>query len=245
MNVKEFSYEFDIMYNNISSNVAPGFNEYEKSLLLTTAQEEILKNYFNKNGNKYNEGFDNSEKRQIDFSNLIYVEKCNINNSTSVKIDNRSTSFKLPNNILFILNEIATIKKIKSPQEEEINTVVPINYNEYSRILLKPYKEPLKGQTWRLISNIDSTNKVADLIPKTSYIVDEYKIRYVKKPNPIILVNLNTISPLLSIDGKNVVSECELDSEIHREILARAVELAKIHYQGNPGDILEINTRKE
>ncbi len=147
MNVKEFSYEFDIMYNNISSNVAPGFNEYEKSLLLTTAQEEILKNYFNKNGNKYNEGFDNSEKRQIDFSNLIYVEKCNINNSTSVKIDNRSTSFKLPNNILFILNEIATIKKIKSPQEEEINTVVPINYNEYSRILLKPYKEPLNGQT--------------------------------------------------------------------------------------------------
>ncbi len=83
------------------------------------------------------------------------------------------------------------------------------------------------------------------MIPKTSYIVDEYKIRYVKKPNPIILVNLNTISPLLSIDGKNVVSECELDSEIHREILARAVELAKIHYQGNPGDILEINTRKE
>lgn len=35
MNNKEFSREFDILYNNIMSNSAPGLNEYEKSVFLT------------------------------------------------------------------------------------------------------------------------------------------------------------------------------------------------------------------
>lgn len=38
----EFSIEFDILYNNISSNKAPGLNEYEKSVFLTKAQEQIV-----------------------------------------------------------------------------------------------------------------------------------------------------------------------------------------------------------
>lgn len=32
---QEFSDEFDVLYNNISSNQAPGLDEYEKSLFLT------------------------------------------------------------------------------------------------------------------------------------------------------------------------------------------------------------------
>ena len=71
MTTQEFSNEFDVLYNNIMSNQAPGLDEYEKSVFLTKAQSEVLKNYFNPKGNKYQEGFDESEKRQIDFSTLI------------------------------------------------------------------------------------------------------------------------------------------------------------------------------
>ena len=42
MDVKDFSLEFDLLYNNIMSNKAPGLNEYEKSLFLTQAQELIV-----------------------------------------------------------------------------------------------------------------------------------------------------------------------------------------------------------
>ena len=38
MTTQEFSNEFDILYNNIMSNSAPGLNEYEKSIFLTQAQ---------------------------------------------------------------------------------------------------------------------------------------------------------------------------------------------------------------
>lgn len=34
---EEFSNEFDVLYNNISSNQAPGLDQYEKSVFFTRA----------------------------------------------------------------------------------------------------------------------------------------------------------------------------------------------------------------
>ena len=42
MTSQDFSFEFDILYNNISSNQAPGLTEYEKSVFLTQAQEAVI-----------------------------------------------------------------------------------------------------------------------------------------------------------------------------------------------------------
>ena len=75
MTAQEFSSEFDLLYNNVSSNQAPGFTEYEKSVFLTKAQDEIIKNYFTnvQGGNKYQQGIEDSEKRYADFSALLTV----------------------------------------------------------------------------------------------------------------------------------------------------------------------------
>lgn len=71
MTNKEFSTEFDILYNSITSNQAPGLDEYEKSVFLTKAQEQLILDYFNPKANKVQEGFDDSQKRQTDFSMII------------------------------------------------------------------------------------------------------------------------------------------------------------------------------
>ena len=73
MTNSEFSNEFDVLYQNITSNQAPGLDEYEKSVFLTKAQDEIIKSYFDPRTNKPQEGFDDSSKRQIDFSMLTTV----------------------------------------------------------------------------------------------------------------------------------------------------------------------------
>lgn len=70
MTCEEFSNEFDILYNNVMSNQAPGLDEYEKSVFLTRAQDDIVKRYFTPKGNKDFEGFDSSLKRNMDFSSL-------------------------------------------------------------------------------------------------------------------------------------------------------------------------------
>lgn len=244
MTTQEFSSEFDILYNNIMSNAAPGLNEYEKSVFLTKAQEEILKNYFNPKGNKYQEGFDDNEKRQIDFSSLVTVISIpSYSNSQYIKIDDRSLLFLMPNDMLFALNEVCEIT------ENNINrlvNVVPISFIEYSRLISKPYKRPLKNQCWRLISSSSEKNRVFELIlPFGSIVPGSYRIRYISRPAPIILVDLSTEYPGLSINGITSVTECELDPSIHYEILQRAVELAKSTYTGDLRTMVELGQRSE
>ena len=107
MTAAEFSQEFDILYNNIASNQAPGLTEYEKSVFLTKAQDEIIKNYFTgkPNGNKYQEGIEDSSKRYSDFSCLITIATINAQDSTTSTIDSRGQIVSLPTNLMISLNE--------------------------------------------------------------------------------------------------------------------------------------------
>lgn len=241
MTNQEFSNEFDVLYNNIMSNQAPGLDEYEKSVFLTKAQSEILKNYFNPKGNKYQEGFDDSAKRQIDFSSLVRVAEPTIISSDSsyIKMDDRSKLYTIPTDILFIVNETA---KLTSGSNSRCLSIVPISFEEYNRLMSKPYKCPLKNQGWRLLQY--SNKGVAEVIV-VGGTLSEYKIRYIKRPKPIILANLDETYSNVSIDGETSVSECELDPILHPEILQRAVELAKAAYTGDLKSSVELGQRSE
>ena len=323
MTVEEFSNEFDIYYNNITSNQAPGLDEYEKSVFLTKAQDEILKAYFNPVLNKTQEGFDGNERRQIDFSmvlkstiiyptnmyptNVLYsrnfeistyngdeynneqlkdteltftvpynkipvkVNNVMINNGTiSIHVDkpyellkyidtnyhsfdkpndgqneftvristygykepqfdirDNTKSVNLPDKILMVINEYVDV--IRDNKKCRL-VVVPITYTEYSRVMSKPFKRPLKNQAWRLLESVDQ-NMRADIIIGPNDTLRSYGIRYLKRPNPIILVDLTGSD--LSINGEYRVTNCELDEILHPEILQRAVELAKAAYIGD------------
>lgn len=243
MTTHEFSNEFDVLYNNIMSNQAPGLDEYEKSVFLTKAQLEILKNYFNPKGNKYQEGFDESEKRQIDFSTLIKaVKPTTYIGSSYVKFDDRSQLFQMPSDILFVLNETAcnTVDGVN-----RLINIVPINFDEYSKIISKPYKQPLKNRGWRLFQSTDGVDFISEIIVKTGSTLTDYKVRYVKRPKPIILVNLADEYSNVSIEGINTITECELDPILHPEILQRAVELAKSTYTGDLRSSVELGQRNE
>ena len=319
MTVEEFSNEFDILYNNITSNQAPGLDEYEKSVSLTKAQDEIIKSYFNPRLNKTQEGFDGNERRQIDFSmilkskviyptnvvrsrnfeistyngnvynneqlknteltftvpyNKIPVKVNNVsvnNNTVSIQIDKpyellkyidthyhtfkipedqsyqefsitigdndwdnpkfdtreNTKSVSFPPDILMFINEYAGV--IRDGKNKRL-VVIPISYTEYSRVMSKPFKRPLKNQAWRLLEGTGD-NKSADIIMGANDTLRIYGIRYLKRPNPIVLVDLTGSD--LSINGEYRVTNCELDEILHPEILQRAVELAKAAYIGD------------
>lgn len=238
MDHTEFSNGFDVLYNNIMSNAAPGINEYEKSVLLTKAQDEVLKNYFNPKGNKYQEGFDGSAKRQIDFSGLISVKEGTLLNGQA-GFDLRAKIYRMPEDVFLIINETLTT-------DTGVKQVVPISFDEYSRLMSKPYKEPLKYQAWRLVTEgSGSDNIIVELIPHSSETVSKYTIKYVRKPKPIVLVDLASEYGDVSINGVSTISECELNPLIHEEILQRAVELAKIVYTGDANGLLQAGQRSE
>lgn len=244
MTTQEFSNEFDVLYNNIMSNQAPGLDEYEKSVFLTKAQLEILKNYFNPKGNKYGQGFDENAKRQIDFSTLITATKPSLYTApiSYVKFDDRSELYKMPSDILIMLNEtgINTVDAIN-----RLISIIPMNYEEYARLMSKPYKQPLKNQGWRLFQSTGGVDFISEVVIRYNSTLTDYKIRYVRRPKPIILANLTDEYSNVSIDGETAITECELDPIIHPEILQRAVELAKSAYTGDLKSSVELGQRSE
>ena len=249
MTIQELSNEFDVLYNNIMSNVAPGLDEYEKSVFLTKAQLEIIRNYFNPESNKNKQGFDDSPKRQIDFSSIIKTTTPSTYTGIYTKFDDKSKVYYLPSDLLYIINESATVTLNNVSKNISI---IPLTFSQYLQQINKPYKYPLKNQGWRLILNAQNgpilgqrgtIANVAEVIINPNYILSQYKIRYIFKPNPIILTDL--MSSGLSIEGMTMPSECQLDSSIHQEILQRAVELAKSAYMGDLNTNVELGQRIE
>lgn len=285
----EFNNEFDVLYNNITSNQAPGLDAYEKSVFLTKAQDEIVKAYFDPRSNKVQEGFDSTEKRQIDFSMIIrnidyssvtlskttpspdgnihtlgelfsvatkesdgvlsLPSAYKLNSESFLVKDNPSFAGKpatctvspfiegcfdlrdntksvvLEKDIMLVLNEY--IQCSRNDIDTRLSTI-PINYIEYSRIMSKPYKRPLKNQAWRLLDTSNG-NKKAELIVGPDDTITKYVVRYLKRPRAIRLETFTDVT----IDGSGEEQTCELDPIIHPEILQRAVELAKAAYLGD------------
>lgn len=209
----EFSIEFDILYNNISSNKAPGLNEYEKSVFLTKAQEQIVTELYSGRNTTYN-SFEETEELRRYLSSLIVTTGCPLYSEEDkdlIKITNNSMLFSIPENVLFLVKEV-----IVSSNYSEID-VYPVSQDELSKILKNPFRGPSNDRALRLDVG---TNIVEVIYPS---IISTYKVRYIRKPNPIILTDLEDD---LSINGISEESECELDSSLHRTILDRAVALA-------------------
>lgn len=158
MTLEEFSTEFDVLYNSITSNAAPGFNDYEKSVLLTLAQEELIKSYFVSNNNTTGVGLDGSQKRHYDFSTLIKIKSLKniiydiITARDKVEIPSLNKDanavFLIPNDVFLILNEHLIAK-------DNNYIVFPISYDTYNLLMSKPFPYPNKRQAWRLDSSID------------------------------------------------------------------------------------------
>lgn len=264
MTIQEFSNTFDTLLNSYNTQSQFGeqaskreivLDEYEKSVLLTQAQDIIVKSYFDGTLNQQGQGFDDSTRRQMDFSSLIKIAELAPLDPSEAQVqifDDRGIVYPLPRkvvddveiegttDVLFILNEKLTQVCTKGQQRVEQwrkdFVIVPISYKEYDREMSKPYAQPLKKQAWRLFQNQATGFDInSELIPRfnvkeetsegavpvsTTFI---YKIRYVKRPTPIVLEDLPNN---LEIDGVTTESECELNPIIHMDILNKAVELA-------------------
>lgn len=232
MNQPEFSSEFDLLYNNVSSNQAPGLTEYEKSVFLTKAQDELIKNYFTnvQGGNKYQQGIEDSEKRYADFSALLTVATLNAEPiATTIPFDERGKIFKLPDGtqgspktMIVISETFKTGSKVDALQSYQ---VIPLKFEEYMRLMSKPSTDPLKKQVWKLMGNSESGNGSIEIVPHWKDKENLYNtliLKYIRKPHPIILEDLSFQG--LSIEGEtNLKIETEINPK--RFILSGVLEI--------------------
>lgn len=217
MTIEEFSNEFDTLLNSWGRQVAYGdayspitVDEYEKSIFLTQSQEDIVLELYR--------GFEKGEELTEYLKELLKeVEYTNVNDRIS-----------LPEDFLFRIYETAKIKDSSltcNGSDEKTVDVYPVTHDTLYRTKESPFRGSNK---YRVLSLVISSSDI-ELI--SNYPISYYKIRYISKPNPIILENL---PEGLSIDNKSTVSECTLNPILHNRILRGAVLLAlkaKILYQ--------------
>lgn len=218
MNVQEFSNSFDtllqpyIAKESFSEQNNLAFDEYEKSIFLTKAQEQIILELYQE--------LEQSEEVRKYLSNLIKTDNyVPVGEQDETLINNNFKSYKveISNDILFMIYEQCTLSDENNCINNKIVSVVPTIHDDLDKVLKNPFKSPNSRKVIRL----DFDNKI-ELISK--YNISNYKIRYLKKPNPIILVALEDN---LSINnGDTKVSNGETNPILHERIVQRAVQLA-------------------
>lgn len=231
MDTRQFSTEFDVLFNSVTSNQGPGFNDYEKSVFLTKAEIQIIQEIL------HQFGYDTTPKRQVDFSTITKWETLRAVEGDVPKFDPRSIVYELPEDLLYSLNEQLSLNNYESldysnSKDDVYYSVVPISFVEYDRLMSKPYKYPPKYKAWKLINitkTIEGDKKYIEIIGKFDK-TPTYRMRYVRMPKPIILEDLTPYD--VNLYGLTSVTECELPEELHHEILERAVTLAKIAWGG-------------
>lgn len=218
MNIQELSNLFDtllqpyITKDNFGKQNTLAFDEYEKSIFLTKAQEQIVLELYQE--------LEQSEEVRKYLSNLIKTDNyAPVGEQDETLINNNFKSYKveISNDILFMIYEQCTLSDENNCINNKIVSVVPTIHDDLDKVLKNPFKSPNSRKVIRL----DFDNKI-ELISK--YNITNYKIRYLKKPNPIILVALEDN---LSINnGDTKVSNGETNPILHERIVQRAVQLA-------------------
>jgi hypothetical protein len=247
MTTTEFNHEFDILYNGIAKNDAPPIDLYEKSVYLTKAQLEIIKNYFDPKSNKKGQGFEQSSKRRTDLNELIRSYRTTLKLEMNEGLVEESQFFRIPDNTFLIIQERAKVSSDNKCIDETYLKVIPKTHDEFEVQINNPFKKPNDKIIWRLdFYSHSGGSKNIELI--SPYSIVEYKSRYIKYPSPIVLTDLLSAFPneTLTIDGVSQEKNCELNQSVHREILDRAVELALSDYKPELVQLkAQLNTRNE
>ena len=229
MTREDFSNSFDTQLNSFAHTAQFGsdvsardlrLDEYEKSVFLTKAQEEVALSLYtgrNSSGN----GFEETEELRRYLSNLICEKELSPITTTDGKplgMESNSKFFTLPNDppVWFITYESVIISDGKCENTTSME-VVPVRQDEYHKLK----KNPFRGANDRRSLRLDLGDDNIEIISK--YTVTKYYLRYLRKLKPIILIDL---PDGLKIEDEDKAQDCELHESLHQRILDRAVMMA-------------------
>lgn len=198
MTLEELSNEFDVIVNSYDNSQSLVFNEYEKSIYLTKAQEYIIKDLYR--------NYEGTEELNSYLKTLIKDKTYPIEDSTNIELD-------YPDNFLYILKEYANINTTcKSNSRVD---VLPITQDEYNEVV----ENPFRGSKSKVLRLEENKIKLITDLPIVSY-----TMTYLSNPSPIILIDLPNGLTINNESRKSTT--IETSESIHREILDKAVQLA-------------------
>lgn len=232
MTPAEIESRFDLEFERLASAGAPGYEQSEKSDLLTTAMEQLISNRYNFKSNPQQYGFEETEKRIADLNDLVKYKTYTtfvtgfLPNSYTVQLPNTlvdalgNPDLGTPpqpvgptnyNDVAwFIIYEACTTNKLKcnSLTDYEKPMVKEVNHSELESLLDDPFNAPTAERN--IFRNRYEGRTIA-LITDGTYQPTSYTVGYIKKPTPVAL--------------QNNVGFVNIPDHLQREIITNAVYL--------------------
>lgn len=221
--------EFDALWGSLGL----GFylDEYEKSLYLTQAQEALVLHLYSSDDSS----FEDVEAVRKLLNELVRTEECersteevqSSHGTTVIRerisdIDLDGKIYKLPKDIWAIVYESVIIASEDPCLDGKRMEIYPTTLDSFSKIKRNPFRYNSNNRVLRL----DIQNNEVELI--TPHKIAQYTVRYLKKPAPIVLVDLTEAN--LNIEGVQNAQIGELNPIIRRRIVEYAVRIAKQAY---------------
>lgn len=197
---------FNLQYNNVFSNQAPGLEDFELSMYLNMAHVEIIDDYSN--------DLDLFEKYRAVLSGYIYDDTID---GTLDTLTDRGIDYQL---FEFSEDYWRILKEYAITNSNALGIPIkPIKYDEFNTMSQNPYKKPNGLKGWRLdISydpNADSKRDVKIFFKKmdSDDYIKEYKVVYLVTPDKFDLesdVIPKTLVNNLFLTEKIINRACEL-----------------------------------
>lgn len=231
--VTEWAQAFNLMYNNMASDKAPGLEPFEVSRLLTDAQDAVVVGLYK---GTFGDAFESTEEVTSYLDTLVRQctgEEVDDTELTPLmggcRISEKSSVFRLaPENGDDILFRTLEFCEVTTDCGTERAAVVPVTQDEFWRTERNPFKRQNGRRVLRLsfagadTAETFSVVRYSELV--SDFPIESYTVRYIRRPSPVILEEL---PEGLDINGQTAVQTCLLPEALHQTILAEAVRMAK------------------
>lgn len=227
MSIEEFSNGFDmlvqsyIVQNRFGDTAMPqqlSFDEYEKSYFLTEAQKAVVKETYSGAINS----FESEEKEREALEMLVNTYTQDFSTTPCEEI-NGLLYFEvpIPDGCWYIVYEHAILEVSDKCLNGKMVDVVPVKYDD----LLRTIKNPFRGPAKRRVLRVNAGEGVLNIV--STYNLGSYYMKYVKEPEPILLVKVpEELGFAYCNEVRTSPQTCLLNTAIHSIILNRAVQLA-------------------
>jgi len=219
MTGNEMADELELKADRVSSFGGAGYEDEDITSVLSEAERLFVKKFVDKKNNRKGESFDETEIRNQGLSALVKRGAELSVSSSQTDVLANGQFFDLPTDFMYTIHEEVIINKyactavldtegnpVLDSEGNPISLgieaeVIPIGYDEVSRLKKNKYKRPYYSTTgeakvWRMVYSrqedgdlptVTATAKRHMIITDSTFAVSTYSINYLREPKGIIV----------------------------------------------------------
>ena len=212
MTPKEMRSEFNLYYNNIGSNQAPGLPDYEISVYITKAQNLVQEELYS--------ALDSNEASKRLLASSIVYETYPTTSRDSRKSHGVDCKFIELNDCRYIINEYVEFgDSAGACLKGRVGDVTPATHDTINSVVANPFKFN-NNHCVRL--DVDGGVEILYKVRPESYCVT-----YIKRLKPVFVsTGLKSIDDTECPSNIDDLWDCELSPDIHRKVVELAAKLA-------------------